>query len=61
MTTLERYHSAYSTYNAIFDAVNRYTLRGRDVPPDLLAAFGAAYTAYQVALEQMNRVTNNKK
>lgn len=56
MTTLERYHTAYHEYNALFDAVNRLTKRGKDVPPDLLRQFGATYTAYQAALAEMNRV-----
>lgn len=53
MTILEKYHAAYHEYNIALEAVNRLTKRGKDVPPALLAQFGAAYEAYQAALAEL--------
>lgn len=61
MTTLANYHDIYHEFSLILNAVNRYTKRGRDVPPDLLRQFGTAYEAYQSALEQMNAAIGGRQ
>lgn len=43
MTILDSLNEAYSMlFNVVFH-VNKYTKKGKDVPADLLAKFGAAY------------------
>lgn len=56
MTLLEKYNQAQSFLFSVAFRLNKYTKRGKDVPADLLAEFGAAYEQVNMCRAELDRV-----